>query len=810
MNRNNGMIYARETNMILNVLKNDLKRKKSINLILFLFIILASMLMAGSANVLYKTSTAIGGMMDKANVPDMSVFTFDDPVTNMQIEDWAGSSRNVESIHKESMFMIMSDAFYSDGEIITGKEDIRSVLICAVPEINSLVYDQNDQLLKLDKGDIAIPMSFHKKYDMNIGDKMTILADGRNFEFKVAAYQKDIVFGSDVMGSSRFILSSDDFSGFVKEGSKDLAKVVFWAIEAPEEVTYRMVAGEFGSHAINTMFFLGKSDIDNTYTVTKMVAVIMIIVSLFLILITFLILRFTIVFTIQEDYREIGVMKAIGIRNEVIRRIYIVKYFAISLIGGAIGYLLSFIYTGVMLRGISDLFVLDSTRLSLFLSLFSSVLVVGLSILFCFICTSKINKISVIDAIRQGNTGERFSKSRKIHLSKMHFPKPADFLSMSDLVNGFRKFAILTVTFIIGTLLVIVPLNVINTLKDTDAMLGLFGHPPYDLGVFSDDMYYDVISGDLDSLEKEIVRIEEMFSGEGYPIDLHSELAKVANIYTTDSEDSINVSAWQSQNYATANFAFLEGSAPILDNEIAISTKVAEYLDISIGDSISCRLQGSENTFLVTALYQSMMGMGYNIRLSNAFKFTNEGVSSITVLGKLSEEPDDLQQTVIRLQEEFPDFSISSKSDLYDSILGGTVKTIDSLKNLIVAVVLGIIFLITCLIVRMLISREIPEIALLKSIGFRVRQLRRWQIGRIAFVLILSIIIGTLLAGSLGGLLVSGVFSIMGATKVDLVIVPLQVYLVYPLALLLSTTLAAAISISQIKKTKVWEINNQE
>lgn len=796
--------------MVFNVLKNDLKRKKSINLILFLFIILASLLMAGSTHVLYSTSTAISRMIEKAKVADMSVATFDNLNTDGQVGEWAGSSDKVESVNKESMLMIMSDVFYSDGKAIVGKEDIQSVLISAVPEMNLLVYDQNDRLLKLEKGEIAIPMSFHLKYDVNIGQKISILTDKGYTDLTVAAYGKDIVFGSDVMGVKRFILSPADYADLVASDAKDIVKVTFWAIEAPAGVTYRAVAGEFGSKAINTLFILGKADIDNTYMVSKLVAVIMIIVSLFLILITFLILRFTIVFTIQEDYREIGVMKAIGIKNRAIRRLYIVKYFAISLIGGVIGFFLSFIYSGVMLQSISDLFVLQSGSLCLILSALSSVMVVCLSTLFCFFCTKKINKVSVVDAIRQGNTGERFSKSRKIHLSKIHLPKPADFLSLSDLVNGFKKFFVLTVTFIIGTLLVIVPLNVINTLKNADAMLALFGQPPHDVSVFSNEMYTSIVSNDISSLDQEILRIEGLFKEKGYPVDLHAELAKIANMYTTDSKESANVSAWQGQNYATSNYIYLDGTAPVLRNEIAVSTKMAEYFGVSIGDSVTCRLQNNTYTFIVTALYQSMMGMGSNIRLSEAFEFTNDSVSSVSVLGKFSEEPADLKQTVTKLQEMFPDLNIGGRTDMYDTYLGGTVKMIDDMKNLIVAVVLGIIFLITCLIVRMLISREISEIALLKSIGFRRGQLRRWQIGRIAIILILSIIVGTLLAGSTGGLLVSGVFKIMGATEVGLVIEPLQVYLIYPAALLASTILAAAVSIGQIKRTKVWEINNQE
>ena len=49
---------------------------------------------------------------------------------------------------------------------------------------------------------------------------------------------------------------------------------------------------------------------------TIVIAAILIIVSVCLILISFLVLRFTIVFTLQEDFKEIGIMKAIGIRDK--------------------------------------------------------------------------------------------------------------------------------------------------------------------------------------------------------------------------------------------------------------------------------------------------------------------------------------------------------------------------------------------------------------------------------------------------------------------------------------------------------------
>jgi len=792
-----------------NILKNDLKRRKSINVILFLFIILASMLMAGSMSVLYTTSTAISRMMKTANVPVLSLYAYDDPKTNKQIEDWAGTSDKVASCQRDDVLMIMSDSFYSGSKQIVPKEKMNSVFLTAIPKDHSLVFNQEDQPMKLNAGEIAVPMAFHKEYDVNIGDTMSIhVGDGQK-EFTVAAYEKDVVFGSGMI-MKRFVVNDADFAVYMDSGSSDLIKLNFWAIDTAAGVSYREAAGEFGSKAINVLFPLGTSLIDTSYIVAKIVAVVMIIVSLCLILISFLILRFTIVFTIQEDYREIGVMKAIGIRNKVIRRLYLIKYFALSFAGGIIGFFLSFLYAGVMLQSTSDLLITQKNAASALLAIISSVLVVALSLLFCSICTRKINKVSVVEAIRMGNTGERFSKSRKIHLSKRRLMKTSDFLSWSDLMNGFKKFAILTITFVISTMLIIVPLNIINTLKDTDAMMNLFGLPPFDVTVMTDKMFSCVVNADTEGMDSELARVESIFEKDGYPLTLHVELAKTANLYTDNPDDSLNVSAWQGRNYSTDKYLFMEGSAPELKNEIAVSSKIAEYFGISIGDSVTCNLQDVKDTFLVTGLYQSMMNMGSAVRLSEDYPLTFNGFSSINVSGKFADNTVDAVAVKAALEKSNPEITIGSSKDLYNSNMGSTVSAIDSMKNLILAVVLGITFLITSLIVRMLISREIPEIAMLKSIGFKKSDLRRWQIGRIVIVLVLSIVVGTVLAGTIGSSLVAGVFSMMGATDVPLIIVPLQVYLIYPGLLLLSTILAAACSIGQIRKTQIWEVNNQE
>ena len=56
--------------MYLNILKKDLKRKKAMNVILLVFIILATMFVSSSVNNIVSVTTAMDNFFEISNVPD--------------------------------------------------------------------------------------------------------------------------------------------------------------------------------------------------------------------------------------------------------------------------------------------------------------------------------------------------------------------------------------------------------------------------------------------------------------------------------------------------------------------------------------------------------------------------------------------------------------------------------------------------------------------------------------------------------------------------------------------------------------------
>ena len=68
--------------MYLRILKKDLQRKRTMNMILLIFVILAATFIASSANNLLTVSRALDSFLEKANAPDNGLVPRTPPMLN--------------------------------------------------------------------------------------------------------------------------------------------------------------------------------------------------------------------------------------------------------------------------------------------------------------------------------------------------------------------------------------------------------------------------------------------------------------------------------------------------------------------------------------------------------------------------------------------------------------------------------------------------------------------------------------------------------------------------------------------------------
>lgn len=260
-------------------------------------------------------------------------------------------------------------------------------------------------------------------------------------------------------------------------------------------------------------------------------------------------------------------------------------------------------------------------------------------------------------------------------------------------------------------------------------------------------------------------------------------------------------------------YIYLEGTAPRNTNEVAITYLTAEQIGASIGDDVEINIGGTIKTYIITAMYQSMNNMGEGVRFHHDEDLDYAYVAgSFGIQVSFDDSPDEneLERRKEILQGLYPDCDIYDAIGYISYMIGDAAGQLDSLKTLILGIILCINILVAVLMMKSFIAKEKSEIALLKAIGFDNGTLCLWQTLRIGIVLIVSVITGALVSSPLSGLIITPVFRMMGAYSVEYDIVPLEVYVLYPLILLAATAAAAFISAQGLRKITASETSNAE
>jgi putative ABC transport system permease protein len=122
-----------------------------------------------------------------------------------------------------------------------------------------------------------------------------------------------------------------------------------------------------------------------------------------------------------------------------------------------------------------------------------------------------------------------------------------------------------------------------------------------------------------------------------------------------------------------------------------------------------------------------------------------------------------------------------------------------------IAVALVITVLVTLLFMKMLVAKDRYSIAVMKAFGFTNSDIKKQFVSRSVFVLIVGIVLGTLLANTLGEMLTGLVISTFGASKFNFAVNPLSAYVLSPLMMIISVLIATAIGTSRAGQIKISE-----
>lgn len=788
------------------ILKKDLMKRKGVNMILFFFITLSTVFLTSSISNINLVTNGVENYMECANVSDVMVVLGTENEKG-KFEDWLESRSEVTEYAYEQMCEIKAD----DVSVIKAgkKEEIRaegvSFYLGYAGGKFAKPLDNDGNELTVKEGEVALPISFFEKNGLKAGDKLCVKIGSNTYTYKIAEQCKDIMFGNDMSGMSRFIFSKADYDRMAKENANVKIGVYSFNTENEDETVKSMNSQELAT----LMTTITRGTYSMLYVFDMIVAALLIVIGLCLIFISLMILRFSLVFTMEENYREIGVMKAIGMRNFSIQKIYFIKYLALVLAGALVGFGLSIPVGNVMMESVSKNMVLGDSANTLGLNLVCSLMVVIFVAAMCILFTRKLKKISAIEAIRNGDNGERYHKRRGLNLhTKKHMGTIA-FLGLNDILCNKKRYLVLFFTFCISFVLITVPLNTLTTMESRE-MVSKFSLDP-DAAVYmetiekkGDDVYHNTTD-----LEHALRRVERELAEKGYDASLSVGALFFVEWETGEDDTIIKYLTSYPIGVNGSYCEYTEGEAPKLENEVAFSKKVMEENELHIGDTVKTKINGEEKKFIITGYYSDYMQLGESARLNPAIDMSGEIMSGywkpmVDMDTDLSQE-----EMVRKLEKEFPEYDWVTAQQVVDTNVGSVKDTMRAMQIPMTAMLCILIMLITILMMKLFIVREKGQLAMLKSIGYRNRQIRLWLMMRMVWVVMISMIFAIPLSMLSNRFVLTSIFAIMGA-ELRIQVEPVKAYLVYPGILLTGIIVATIVATMNVKKINTSDMKIAE
>lgn len=788
--------------MLLRILRNDLKRKKTMNVILFLFIILATMFVAGGINNVITVMNGTDDYLDKAGVGDYVIITMGDHAVGA-LDEMLETEQAVQEYRLEQVVFGSQDNIKAyDGSTVECKNTTiyQSIKTSAITFFDA----ENEPIANIAPGHIYVSGSFMEKNGFAKGDRICFEHSGTAMTFILDGTAKDALLGSDFMGNTRFVLNDGDMQQLLEN-----------------EMIYNHYRGEICyintddvramkaamSDVTNVAFDGARSTIKMCYVMDMIVAFIMLILSICLIVVSFVVLKFSITFTIAEEFREIGVMKAIGIPNMKIRSLYIVKYLIMGISGAIFGFFASIPFSEVLLDSVSKKMFLGNDN-AIAINLLGSALVVCVIVMYAYHCTGKVKKSSPVDAIRNGQTGERYKNKSILRIHKFPLGNGM-FMALNDILSNPGRFITIMISFGLCTLFVLMLVNTTATMKSPN-LIETFGTKSH-LYVTDIDEVMDYMStGTKEGMQERLHEMAVELGAEQMPAELCMELQYKYPV--TFNGNRYTFTCQQGVNTRISEYKYIEGVIPQDESEIAITPQISEMTGAKIGDTLTIHYGKQDMQCMVTAYFQTMNQLGEVIRLHEDaptdFDYISSAMSyQINFTDHPTEEEIDIRKE--RIKELFSNDKVMNATE-YCIDCTAVSGTLESVQYLLLAITLVVVILITILMERSFIADEKSQIAILKAIGFKDHAIIRWHIYRFGMVSLIAVALAAVLSIPMTELCITPIFGMMGAVDVDYRIDLLQIFILYPAIVLVMTVIVTWITALYTRTIKSSDTSNVE
>ncbi len=667
------------------------------------------------------------------------------------------------------------DIVFNENDLSTSVQD--HGFVTQSPRFDYLL-DENNQIIEAGPQEVYVPIYYFENHGIQIGDVLQI----HGIELEVKGLVRDSQMNSPLASSKRFVVYQSDLEEIEEWGRKEY--LIEFRVQDDAKINDLQQA-----YVQRELEANGPPAI--TYPLFRMINMIsdgllialLLVVGFLVLLVTFMSLRFSLRAQLEEDFREVGIMKAIGMTLKDIKKTYLSKIFVISFVGSVLGYVLANLIEPALLERILLTTGGQKSTSGFILGLLGSLLVFLVIIFYSNHILNRIKQISIVDAIRHGMDQSTINKQKNIlHLNKNNRLKIPYLLGLKELFFDRKLYRTMLIIMILSMVLVILPSGIHQTLKADNFMRNL-GVGDADIRMDLNHEMFDetTINNLIQSLESD-QRIGEF------------EIYQNANIDILNN-DQIERLSLTLGNHQSFEIEYAEGSAPIDGHEIAISIMNAEDLNKQTGDVLTVINHGTTQDLTISGTYTDITSGGKTAKAT----FNSSGFDPHSMMVLLSlVDSTNISAVISHLQNTYRQAKVIEIDAFRDQTFRTTVRAIGQASILSLLVAVGLSLLVTFLFNKLMFTKNKREYAIQWSLGIRRKELEAQIYFKNLLIAFAGIIIGVLVSIWLKDPLGGSILGVFGVFNINVQLNWWWTLLGYPLLMLVSVLLATKVGLNQL------------
>ncbi len=689
----------------------NLKKKKGDVVVLFFVIALATVLLYTSLSVFLGMDKVIDNAYERAHTADL---LFMSNVEEDRIREILSSQEEVEEYEATDSIYLLETQYRKEGDEENNQSQFCIGSIEEKRNIGKLTGIEN---IDVQYDSVVLPYYMKVASGYSVGDACYFTFGDKEYEFKVAGFVEDPLFGTP--------LNISTYSIYISEKCMEDLLAENDTIKSAKYIQHkvRLKQGE-NSYDFDTKVspILTKEIPELSETINlginwegmkgglsmmpRISMGILLVFSLLLILVVLIIMRFSIRNHIEMNLKNVGILQAAGYTSSQLNITVLIEMGIIAGVGVVAGILLGIAGSGLIGTFQGVMMGLEwRQNFHMVAAVITLVTVLGIVMLVSFISGRIYKKLSVLESLRGGIHTHNYKKNY-FGFDKSRLPIAMNLAGKNMMFEKAKNISIFCMIVLLAFSACVGFGMYENFALRSDNLLKMVGSEAGDVFVSGENM--EEVGKELEQWPQ----VEEVLCYGQESIRLESK----------DGDAVVTCDTWDKPE-SLQNEMIVRGRLPKYDNEIVLTTGIAKKLNVETGDTIYVTGQRERKDYIVCGIDQKINNMGLKALLNREGAIRLNGSSPVMMLYIYTKGNVDYEHISKEIIHHFPDVAVTDSEKAVKNVSGSVTMAMIAICVIFVMITIFVVAMVEVLLVKSKVIRERKNLGLNKAFGFTTGQL---------------------------------------------------------------------------------------